>query len=169
MIRYVLVLVGLLALNVGKAQERADSIQLGGVEAEILYLELPNVSEQSGLGPLLPDLFEIKPQLGWKNPLLFQPASDDDNTGIQGASSNQIIVHPLLSNFWVNSAATYRLGRQLSLTGSSISGNSIFNPVQPLDPSKMNFQGINLHFEYKVSDKFRIGGGVSVNRNSTVY
>lgn len=168
MLKYVLVLLVVLVVNFVRAQERADSLQISAVEADMLYRDLFIFSEQSSFGPLLPHLLELKPQFGWKSPLMVQPA---DYYGTVGSASFTSIhpFHPFLSNFSVNSAATYRLSDRLLLSGSSISANSIFNPVQSNHPSQMNFQGVNLYLEYKVSDKFRIGGGVSVNRNPTGY
>lgn len=77
---------------------------------------------------------------------------------------------PFISAYSLNSFASYKLSDKLSLSGSNFSANSIFG-VQPLhsSPDKMNIQGVNLHLEYKVSDKFRIGGGVQIYHDANGF
>lgn len=150
------------------AQERADSLHTDPTEAAVLFHDLFNFSEQPGIGSLFPELINLNQQYGWKNPLSIQFESYSFGHQ-QRILWNGGFGNPFLTNFSINSSATYKLNNKLTLTGSSYSANSIFNPRPSINPSQMNFQGVNLYLEYKVSDKFRIGGGFQVNRNSGAY
>lgn len=72
------------------------------------------------------------------------------------------IQSPFISTYSINSIANYRISDKLSLTGSRFSASSVFGVQLPDPTTKMNIQGVNLHLEYKISDKFRIGGGIQI-------
>jgi len=149
-----------------KAQ--ADSVLLkpDPVEYEFLYRELFNFSPQSTFGPVVPARPAFNFKLDWMNPFQTQTNYHFSNF-YRGRLNGVQYPNPLISAYFVNSSAEYRLNDRWKLGGNSFSANSIYDPV-PLnfDPSKMNIRGINFYMEYKVSDKFRIGGGVQINQQN---
>jgi len=164
--KIVLILVAVLTVSWAKAQESGVSTTLAPAEADIYYRDLFRFDPESLYGPLLmpsnltlqafnsfktPGIKFEMPDFNYRQPIFFQPQFS--------------LNHPFLSAYSLNHAASYRLNDRLTITGSQFSANSIWNPVQTFDPNKMNIQGVNFQFEYKVSDKFRIGGGIQVNRN----
>ncbi|WP_372772487.1 hypothetical protein [Mangrovibacterium sp.] len=161
-----LILIALFSL---KSTAQADSVALEFKHAEydFLYQELFNFDRNSTFGEL--DNHLKSPQLHFQtNDILKLEITSPQIVGFQSERPMGMMVQtPFSSNYIVNSAAIYRLSDKLKVGGSSFSANSVFSS-QPFsfDPSKMNFQGVNLFLEYKVSDKFRIGGGVQINQSS---
>ncbi|RKD90088.1 hypothetical protein [Mangrovibacterium diazotrophicum] len=148
------------------AKAQADSILLkpDPVEYEFLYRELFNFSTESTFGPVVPDRPAFNFKLNWANPFETQTTYNFSNF-YQSRFNGAWYPNPFVSAYFVNSSAEYRLSERWKMGGNSFSANSIYDPV-PLnfDPSKMNIRGINFYMEYKVSDKFRIGGGVQINQ-----
>lgn len=169
MLKYILAVAGLLALNSGFAQERSDSLLVGGVDSGIAFPDLFLVSSQPDYGLFGYVQPNFKTDFGWKGALLSPVFQYRFGVTAITSAWPTGLSNPFFSGFSVNSLAHYQLNERLSLTGSSFSANSVFNPIQSFDPVKMNIQGINFYLEYKVSDKFRIGGGVQVNRNSSAF
>jgi hypothetical protein len=59
--------------------------------------------------------------------------------------------------------AVYRASDKLYIGGSSFGVNSILHaPLPASKGSNYDFRGVSMFLEYKVSDNFRIGGGVTV-------
>lgn len=147
------------------AKAQADSILLkpDPVEYEFLYKELFNFSPQSTFGPVVFERPAFYFKLDWANP--FEPQTTYKYLNYKGSTDVVWYPNPLVSAYFENSSAEYRLNDRWKIGGSSFSARSIYDPV-PLDfdPSKMNIRGVNLYMEYKVSDKFRIGGGVQINQ-----
>lgn len=109
-------------------------------------------------------------QRNW-NAMLAQPLNGLSFTSMQlGRMPGSLTMHPFISNVSINSMAVYSLNDKLQVGGNSFSASSIFDPIHSqFDPSKMNMQGFNLFLEYKVSDKFSIGGSIQVNQHKSPF
>lgn len=60
--------------------------------------------------------------------------------------------------------AVYHASDKLSIGGSSFGVNSVLHPPLPaFKGSNYDYRGVSVFLEYKVSENFRIGGGVTVS------
>lgn len=144
---------------------QSDSTKLPAIrpEYDFLYQELFNFDPASTFGSVMPGLsFLQKDFKGLNNP----PTSDFSHPiSLNNYSSftNFTLVHPLISSFSVQHAASYRLNNRLNLRGNSFSAGSVFNSLPPNPGFKeMNINGASMFLQYKISKNIRIEGGVSI-------
>lgn len=159
--------IGLLFFTWLTAHAQSDSVKMNVrvPEYDFLYQELFNFEPTSTFGGVTSVLsFQIPKLTIPETPFIL-------NFYKQSAAGTTLVTNqfsllspsPFMNAFVVQNGATYRLNDKFFLSGSSFSGNSIFNPVPANAGLKdMSIRGASMFLQYKVSKKFHIGGGVSV-------
>ncbi len=161
----------LLLLTVIFAKAQNDSINLSIVQPEydFLYKELFNFAPNSIFGELKFDqpVNKYATQSGFNQPLVIDFNSFQSFKTISLSNSFPVF-NPFINSFSVTNQAHYKLSDKLMFGGNSFSANDIFNPT-PLNPSvkDMSIRGASMFLQYKISDKVKVGGSISIsNRNS---
>jgi len=164
---------GLLLCLIGLAgRAQSDSLKVSTVKPEFdfLYSELYNFSSNSIFGEL--QFNQLSPGLSNFKPTMPLMIDFKLYNSLKGNSLSQYFpaFSPFLNEGFITNQAHYQLNDRLTLGGNSFSANSIYNPL-PLNPGMkdMNIRGASIYLEYKVSDKFSIGGGVSVSNQKDPF
>ncbi len=111
----------------------------------------------------------ILPKLSKSHPLVidFNPLNSFKRITL---TSNYTYLQPFASSYSINNFDEYRLGEKVILGGNSFSSNSVFSP-EPLNTNiaDMAIKGASMFLQYKISEKFRISGSVSVSNRYDPY
>ncbi|MGQ7869927.1 hypothetical protein [Sunxiuqinia sp. sy24] len=154
------------------ASAQADSAWVGTVnpEFDFLYQELFNFSPNSTFGSLAPENSTLL-----QSELNFQPDLIIDFDAFSSMKTLSIsngmpFLNPFANALSITNQAHYQLSDKLTLGGNSFVGNSIFSPL-PDNPSlkDMSLRGASMFLEYRVSEKFKIGGGFSISNQSQPF
>ncbi len=148
---------------------QSDSVRVSTInpEYDFLYKELFNFSPNSTFGSLELEIAAgLQSNLNFKPNLVFNldPFSSMKTLSL---SNGMPFLHPFVNQLEITNQKQYQLNDKLSLGGSSFVGNSVFNPL-PANPSlkDMSIYGASMFLEYKVSKKFKIGGGFSITNQN---
>lgn len=149
------------------AQTDSVKVSVAKPEFDFMYQELFNFSPSSTFGALK---FEKEPpllskQFGFSKDFFinYNPFSLSKTLTF----SNQFpVFSPFINSLSITSEGDYRLNDKFTLGGNSFTGNSIFNPL-PLNPSMqdMNIHGATMFLQYKISNKFKVSGGVTISNH----
>ena len=152
------------------AQRDSVELSVAHPEYDYIYQEMFNFSENSLFGELNFSP-EYSPVLNLK---LQQPLVIDfniyDSFNTITLKNSLPVFSPFINSLAITNQAHYKLSDKLTIGGNSFSANSIYNPL-PLNPSikDMSIRGASMFLEYKISDKFRVGGSFSISNQSTPF
>ncbi len=152
------------------AQEDTISVTPSNPEYDFLYRELFNFHSSSLFGSLnfeqTPKLYK---QLNFDQPLVVDYNYSELNYPLQ-LSNSLPVFNPFISSLTITNQAHYKLNNRLTFGGNSFSASSIFDPV-PLNPSiqEMGIRGASMFLQYKISDKVKIGGSISISNKQSPY
>lgn len=166
-----IVLIGLFLMNVLVVAGQPDSVKVSKVnpEYEFIYRELFNFSPNSTFGNIeLATVPHFLPNYRFHPDIMFDVHSF---LGMKSISlSNQSpYMNPFLNSFMITSQADYRLNDRFTLGGNSFAGNSIFSPLPASSLQDMSIRGASMYLQYKISEKFKIGGGFSISSQDSPF
>lgn len=149
---------------------QADSAKTSTVNPEFdyVYRELFNFLPNSTFGELSieqPDLASF--DFNWQPDLVSDFNSFSSNNRFTISNHHLTYFNPFVHSLGITNQAHYQLNDKLMLGGNSFVANSIFNPL-PANPSlqDMGIRGASMFLQYKVSDKFKIGGSFSISNQN---
>ncbi len=147
------------------ADGQSDSVKVGRPEYDFLYRELFNFDPASTFGGLTTGPAFSQQSFNLHDTPVYR--LNDNRQFVPGVSllttPRYFLFHPLVQSFFIQHAASYRLNNNMTLSGSSFLGNSVFNPFpSATNLNKMDLRGTSFFLDYKVSKNFHIGGGISV-------
>jgi hypothetical protein len=149
---------------------QTDSVKVSSVnpEFDFIYRELFNFLPSSTFGELSidqPDLASF--DFNWQPDLVIDFSSFSTNNSFTVSNHQLTYFNPFVHSLAITNQAHYQLNDKFMLGGNSFVGNSIFNPL-PANPSlqDMSIRGASMFLQYKVSDKFKIGGSFSISNQN---
>jgi hypothetical protein len=149
---------------------QTDSVKVSTVnpEYDYVYRELFNFLPNSTFGELSieqPNLSSF--DLNWQPDLVVDFSSFSSNRSFTISNHHFTYFNPFVHSLAVTNQAHYQLNDKFMLGGNSFVGNSIFNPL-PANSSlqDMSIRGASMFLQYKVSDKFKIGGSFSISNQN---
>ncbi len=149
---------------------QADSAKTNTVnpEFDFIYRELFNFLPNSTFGELSieqPDLLAF--DFNWQPDLVIDFSSYSSNRNFTISNHHLTYFNPFVHSLGITNQAHYQLNDKFTFGGNSFVGNSIFNPL-PANSSlqDMSIRGASMFLQYKVSDKFKIGGSFSISNQN---
>ena len=158
----------LLSVLVVSGQSGLSQVKIAASERDSPYRELLKVDAYSMLGKIImPEQHQV--QFGFQDNRLTPFYRDfflNPFVNKLEISGNIPFFTPFFPSITITSFASYNLGNKVSLEGAGFSGKSVFD-LNPFD-TNMNgngSRGASMFLQYKISKKFRIGGGISIQNH----
>jgi len=150
------------------AQTDSAKVSTVNPEFDFIYRELFNFLPNSTFGELAieePSLSTF--DFNWQPNPVVDFSSFTSHPSFSIANHHFTYFNPFVSSLSITNQAHYQLSDKFMFGGNSFAGNSIFNPLPANSSFKdMNIRGASMFLEYKVSDKFKIGGSFSISNQN---